>query len=101
MLQTVLNSDNNWLRYSIIGSKILNMLEFTSQSIACDKPRPHAAMLHTCDFAFEGCCDGLKLHAMCCDKKLKMLNILVAILEFLSYLPSDFQTVFSLVIRIP
>ena len=38
MLQTVWDSDNNWLRYSIIGSKILNMLEFTSQSIACEIP---------------------------------------------------------------
>ena len=36
MLQTVRSSDNNWLRYSIIGSKMVNMLEFTSQSIACD-----------------------------------------------------------------
>ena len=23
-----------------------------------NKARPHAAMLHTCDFAFEGCCDA-------------------------------------------
>ena len=38
MLLTVLNSNNNWLRDSIIGTKILNMLEFRSHSIACDIP---------------------------------------------------------------
>ena len=37
MLKTVFKkSDNKELSHSKIGSKILNMLEFASQSIACD-----------------------------------------------------------------
>ena len=35
MLQILWKSDNKWLRYSKIGSKILNRLELTSQSINC------------------------------------------------------------------
>ena len=34
ILQTAWKSDDKWLRYSDIGSKFTNMLEFTSQSIA-------------------------------------------------------------------
>ena len=52
-------------------------------------PGPHAAMLHTCDGVFQRHCDASKLHAMCCDKKFNMLNILLPILEYLSHLLSD------------
>ena len=38
---------------------------------------------------------------MCCDRKLNMLNILTPILEYLSYLLPDFQTVFIIVMGIP
>ena len=51
--------------------------------------RPHDAMLHTCDGAFKRGCDASKSRAMCCDKKLNMLNILVPILEYLSRLLCD------------
>ena len=61
----------------------------------CNKPGPHAAMLHTCDGVFQTTCDGSKSHAMCCDRKINMLNILLLILEYLSYLLFDFQTGFS------
>ena len=61
------------------------------------KPGPHAAMLHTCDGVFQRRCDASKSHAMCCDKKFNMLNILLPILEYLSHLLSDSQTVFSIV----
>ena len=63
----------------------------------CYKPAPHTAMLHTCEGAFQWCCDVLKSHAMYCDRKLNMLNILLRILEYLSYLPIDFQTCLSIV----
>ena len=36
VLKTVCKSDNKWLRYPNIGSKITNMLENASQGIACD-----------------------------------------------------------------
>ena len=41
-------------------------------------PRPHAAMLHmyTCNGVFLRCCDVSKSHAMCCNRKFNMLNIL-------------------------
>ena len=37
----------------------------------------------------------------CAVRKLNMLNIWVPILEYLSYLSPDFQTVFSIVMGIP
>ena len=43
------------------------------------KPGPHDAMLHTCDGASKRGCDASKSSAMCCDRKLNMLNILVPI----------------------
>ena len=46
------------------------------------KPGPHAAMLHTCDGAFQWYCDGSKWHAMCCNRKFNMLNILRLISEY-------------------
>ena len=58
------------------------------------KAQPHAAMLHTCDGAFRGFCDATKLHAMLCDAFSNMLVILLPILEYLSFLLSDFQTFF-------
>ena len=64
------------------------------------KPGPHVAMLYTCDGAFHLCCDARKSHAMCCDRKLNMLNILHSISEYLSYLRSDFQAVFSIMMDI-
>ena len=36
MLKVVWNSNNKYLRYSKIGTKILSMLNFLSQHIACD-----------------------------------------------------------------
>ena len=56
-------------------------------------------MLHTCDGAFQWCCDGSKSHAMCCDRKFNMLNILRLISEYLSCLPTNFQTDFGIVFR--
>ena len=41
-----------------------------------------------------------KSHAMCCNGKFNMLNIFCPILEYLSYLLSDFQTVFSILMGI-
>ena len=69
-------------------------------SMTSYEPGPHAAMLYTCDGVLQRCCDGSKSHAMCCDKKFNMLNILLPILEYLSYLLSDRQTDFSIVMRI-
>ena len=43
------------------------------------KPGPHAAMLHICDVALQTPCDVSKLHAICCDGKFNMLNILLLI----------------------
>ena len=57
-------------------------------------------MLHTCDGAFQRCCNALKSHAMCCDRKMNMLNILPPIYEYLSFMTSDFQTGFSSVMGI-
>ena len=60
----------NRLRYSIIGSKILNMLEFTSQSIACDIPASQElwnAPSQVCDIAACGWAYTLKtcLYSRC------------------------------------
>ena len=63
-------------------------------------PGPHTAMSYTCDGAFHLCWDARKSHAMCCDRKFNMLNILVPILKYLSYLLSDLQTGFSIVMGI-
>ena len=41
-----------------------------------------------------------KLHAICYNRKFNMLNIMVAMLEYLRYLLSDFQTVFSIMMDI-
>ena len=65
------------------------------------KPGPHAVMLYTCDGAFRRGCYASKSRAMCCDRKLNMLNILIPILEYLSYLSPYFQTVFIIVMGIP
>ena len=64
------------------------------------KPGPHAVMSFTCDGAFHLCCDARKSHAMCCNRKFNMLNILVSILEYLRYLLSQFQTVLSILMGI-
>ena len=64
------------------------------------KPGPHAAMLHTCDGGFQATCDISKSHAMCCDRKFNMFNILLLFLEYLSYLLSDFQTDFSILMGV-
>ena len=65
------------------------------------KAQPHAAMLYTRDGTFQSSCDTSKLHAMCCDVFSNMLEFLLPILEYLSHLSSDFQTVCSIVMVIP
>ena len=45
--------------------------------------------------AFKVCCDALKSHAMCCDRKFSIFNIFLPILEYLRYLLYNFQTVFQ------
>ena len=60
------------------------------------KAGPYAMMLDTCDGAFHLCCDARKSHAICCDRKFNMLNILLLILQYLSYLLSDYQAVFTI-----
>ena len=65
--------------------------------MACLYPGSHAAMLHTYDGAFKRGCYASKSCAMCCHRKLNMRSILVPILEYLRYVLSDFQTVFSIV----
>ena len=64
------------------------------------KPGPHAAMLYTCDGVFHVCCDARKSHAMCCYRKFNMLNVFLSILQYLSYVLSDYQVlpVFSIMI---
>ena len=62
------------------------------------KAQPHVAMLHTCDGVFQSSCNAGKSHAMLCDVNSNMLVILLPILEYLSYLLSDFQAVFSIMI---
>ena len=59
------------------------------------KAEPHAAMLHTHDVTFQSTCDTAKSPAMACDAFSNMLVIWLPILEYLSYLLSDLQTVFS------
>ena len=68
--------------------------------VVCLKAQPHAAMLHTCDGVFQSSCDAAKSPAMACDAFSNMLVILLPILEYLSYLLSDFQTVCSIVMAI-
>ena len=65
------------------------------------KAQPHAAMLHTCDGVFPSSCDGGKLPAILCDVNSNMFVILLPILEYLSHLSSDFQTVCSILMVIP
>ena len=64
------------------------------------KPGPHDAMLHTCDGASKRRCDGSKSRAMCCDRKLNMLNILEPIKEYLSHLSCDLHAVCFIVMGI-
>ena len=47
-------------------------------------PGLYAAILQTCDGAFQSSCDAGKLHAMLCDVNSNMFNILLALLEYLS-----------------
>ena len=61
------------------------------------KAQPHAAMLHTCDGVLQSTCDAGKYHAMHCDVNSNMFNILLLILEYLSYSLSDFQKVCNIV----
>ena len=55
------------------GSKSFNIARATCRDTA-----------HLRD-VFQGCCDALKLHAMCCDRKFNMLNIFLLILEYLNF----------------
>ena len=57
-------------------------------------------MVHTCDGAFQRCCDASKSHVMYCDRKFNMLDIWLPIFKYLSKLSSDFQTVFSILMDI-
>ena len=57
-------------------------------------------MLHTHDGTFQCICDAAKSNAMVCDAFSNMLVILLPILEYLSYLLSDFQTVFTIVMAL-
>ena len=76
MLKAAWKLDNK--RYSNIGSKITNMLEFTLQSIARNF-RASQGLWNT------------PSQVMCCNRKFNMLNILVPILEYLSCLVSNFK----------
>ena len=71
----------------------------TCVSLMCfsHNPGPHAAMLHTCDGGFQTSCDDKKSHAMCCDCKFNMLNILIPLLGYLSYLLCDLHAVCCIV----
>ena len=60
------------------------------------KAQPHAAMLYTRDGTIQGPRDTSKSHAMCCDVFSNMLEFLLPILEYLSHLSFDSQTVFSM-----
>ena len=53
-----------------------------------------------CDGVFLGPCDASKSHAILCDASTNMLVIWLPILEYLSYLFSNFQTVFSIMIGV-
>ena len=64
------------------------------------KAQPHGAMPHSHDETFQYTCDARKLHAMACDAFSNMLVILLPILEYLSHLLSDFQSVCSIVMAI-
>ena len=64
------------------------------------KAQPHATMLHTCDGAFHSSCDAGISHAMLCDVNSNMFNILLPIMEYLSQLLSEFQTVCSIMMGI-
>ena len=64
------------------------------------KALSHAAMLHTNDGTSKSPCDDSKSYAMFCDAYSNMLEIWIPILEYLSYLLSYFQTVFSKVMSI-
>ena len=57
-------------------------------------------MLYTRDGTFQSSCNALKSHAMCCDAFFNMLEFLLPILEYLSHILSDFQTVYSIVMAI-
>ena len=59
------------------------------------KAQPHVAMLHTCDGTFQSTCDTSKSPVVCCDAFSNMLEFLLPILEYLSNLSSDSQTVFQ------
>ena len=61
------------------------------------KPRPHAGMLFTCYGVFYRYCNAFKLHAMFCNRKFNILNMLLPILKYLSCLISDILTDFSIV----
>ena len=54
-----------------------------------------AAILHTCDGAFQRFCDAEESHAMCYDEICNAFNILLPILEYLSYLFSDYQMILT------
>ena len=88
---------NILVKSNIRKSKFDNVFDIRKSYI----PVPHDAMLHTCDGVSKRDCDVSKSRAMCCDRKTNMLNNLVPILEYLSYLSPDFQTVFSIVMGIP
>ena len=88
------------LRTQFLRGCCVLFISFCEICRTCYKPSLHAAMLHTCDGAFQTSCDVSKSHAMCCDRKFNMLNILVPTLVYLSYLSSDFQTGFSIVMDI-
>ena len=65
------------------------------------KAQPPAVMLYTRDVTFQSPCDISKSHAMGCDEFSNMLEFLIPIMDYLSYLLSDFQTVYSIVMVIP
>ena len=65
-----------------------------------DKAQPHAVMLHTLYGTFQNCCDTSKSHAMCCDAFSNILQFMLPILEYLSHLLSNFETVCSIVMLI-
>ena len=64
------------------------------------KAQPHVATLYTRDGTFQSFCDTSKWHAMCCNAVSNMLVISLPILEYLSHLLSNSQTVFSMMISI-
>ena len=47
------------------------------------KAQPHAAIMHTCDGAFQSSCDAGISHAILWDVIYNMFNILLPIMEFL------------------